>query len=77
MTIRSDLEDWIISAINFHGGKASVTAISKYVWENYEPQIKAYGNALYTWQYDLRWAGEKLKDKGKLVKQRSGWEIVR
>lgn len=76
MAIRADLESWIVSALKYHGGRASVTAISKYVWENYEDQIRKQGNAFYTWQYDLRWVGQKLQKEGKLIKHHSGWELT-
>ena len=76
MTIRSELEPWIVEAITRHGGKASVVAIAKEIWTNHRREIEARGNALYTWQYDMRWAGQSLQKQGKLSKSRSGWSLT-
>ena len=76
MSIRGDLEPWILDALRLHARKANVTAIAKYVWDNHEADIRAKGNALYTWQYDLRWAGQALQDRGLILKMRSHWELI-
>lgn len=76
MSIRGDLEPWVVDALKHHAGKANVTAIAKHVWDKHEGDIRAKGNALYTWQYDMRWAGQTLKQRGVLVKHRSHWELI-
>jgi hypothetical protein len=80
MSIRAEAEDWIVKAILHHGGKATLLEISKYVWDNYESYLRNHGDAFYTWQYDIRWAGQKLRDK-KILKSATGsikgtWEIL-
>ena len=75
MSFRGDLEPWIIAALLHHGGKANVTAIAKFVWENYEADIRNTGSALYTWQYDMRWAGQSLQKQRKLLKHQTYWEL--
>jgi hypothetical protein len=76
MSIRGDLEDWILEALKRHGGRASVTAIAKDVWDNHEKEIRAKGNALYTWQYDMRWSGQMLQKRGLLKKNRVSWTLI-
>ncbi len=76
MSIRGDIEPWIIAALKRHAGKANVTAVAKYIWENYEKDIRAHPTALYTWQYDMRWAGQNLQKMGVMKKHRTHWELL-
>ena len=62
-------------------GGALFTAVvgtmgAKFVWDNYEKDLRASGDFFYTWQYDLRWAGDGLVKEGKLDKtsHRGTWE---
>jgi hypothetical protein len=57
---RSDLEPLVLEAIDAHGGRATIVQINKYIWEKYETQIRRSGDYFYTWQYELRWAGDSL-----------------
>ncbi len=64
MTTRDDLMDWIVICLKSRGGKGWPKDVSKYIWDHYEPQLKASGDLLYTWQYDVRWAAQNLRNKG-------------
>ncbi len=66
------MEPWIIAALNLHKGRANVTAIAKYIWENHREEIEKHPTALYTWQYDMRWAGQNLQKMS--AEQREGSE---
>ena len=66
MTDRRIFEPWILEAIKEHNGKARVWEVAKHIWDNHESQIRARGNTLYTWQYDVRWAAEKMRKAGVL-----------
>jgi len=57
---------WIIDCLKSRGGGGWPKDVAKYVWENHESEIKLSGDILYTWQYDLRWAAQKLRDNGSL-----------
>lgn len=48
------------------GGSAWPREVSKYVWDNYEKELKDAGDILYTWQYDIRWAAQQLRNEGVL-----------
>jgi len=64
MATREDLQDWVIEALQKHGGSARVFDVCKYIWDTYENELKRSGRLLYTWQYDVRWAAQKLRDSG-------------
>jgi hypothetical protein len=67
MASRADLEEWVCEALDHHGGEASVLEVSKYIWIEHENELRASDRLFYSWQYDLRWAAKKLRDKGRLV----------
>jgi hypothetical protein len=50
--------------------------IAKWIWEHHEAELRDSGDLFYTWQYDMRWAGTRLSNEGKIVKDRDGWRIV-
>jgi hypothetical protein len=66
MATRANLVNWVLEAINALGGEAKIARISEYIWNKYEEELKKSGDLFYTWQYDLRWAGLKLR-KAKLI----------
>lgn len=76
---RDDLKPLIIEALSKRGGKAHHLQIAKYVWDHYEAEIRASGEMLYQWQYELRWAANSLRRQGNLkevTKPYDGiWEI--
>ncbi|WP_275368406.1 hypothetical protein, partial [Xenorhabdus bovienii] len=60
-------------------GSAWPREVSKYVWDNYESELKDSGDILYTWQYDIRWAAQQLRYDG-ILKPVNGrrdlpWEL--
>jgi hypothetical protein len=76
MASKEDLQSWIIDALNALG-PASVTQIARHIWEDHEDDLKASGDLFYTWQYDMRWAGQTLQRKGKILKKGQGrtWSL--
>lgn len=66
MATKEVLKQWVIEAVAAHNGEATIAQICKYVWENHEPDLQVSGNLLYTWGYDIRWAGQRLRDNGYL-----------
>jgi hypothetical protein len=67
MVSRTELQDWVLEALKARGGAASITEVAKYIWEHYEPELKASGDLFYTWQYDMRWACTRLRGR-KIIK---------
>lgn len=80
MITREDLKPFILDALRVHGGKARVVQVCKYIWDTYEMKIRQSGNLLYTWQYDVRWAAQKLRNAGVLKpmygSKTKPWEIA-
>ncbi len=77
MGFRGDLQDWVVDAVKAHDGRASVLAVAKHVWENHSEDIKGSGDHFYTWQYDMRWAAQKLRNDGVLrIREQRSWELV-
>lgn len=50
ITMGDDLSNLITEALTFHGGRASLVEICKYVWENYENKLCSSGDLFYIWQ---------------------------
>ncbi len=66
MATRNDMKDWVLQALRSSGGKGWPKDVAKFIWDNYEDELKRSGSILYTWQYDVRWAAQELRDSGKL-----------
>lgn len=80
MATKEDLKKWVVAALTSLGGKAWPTEVAKYIWDNYEADIRRSGSLLYTWQYDARWAATAMRKSGvlKAVHGRTDlpWELV-
>ena len=80
MATREDLIDWLYDALKANNGRGRIVGLCKHVWENHENDLRQSGDLFYTWQYDIRWAAQKLRDSGKLksaaVAPRGIWEIA-
>ena len=78
---RSDFPALIMEALESMGGQGTIVQICKYIWERKQQELKAAGDLFYTWQYDMRWAGQKLRLEGKLISaqktSRGLWELVK
>ncbi len=79
MATRADLPQWVLEALGELGGSAHAVDVAKAVWRRHEPDLRASGDLFYTWQYDLRWAGTKLRKQGLLAGNARGerWSVVR
>jgi len=64
MRNRSMLSCWIVEALKFYGGSASIVKICEYIWSNYELSLRESGELFYTWQYDIRWEATRLRKQG-------------
>lgn len=66
MVTRDDMTEWVVHALDSFGGQGWPKDVAKFVWKNYESELRGSGDMLYTWQYDLRWAAQKLRNEGTL-----------
>ncbi|MFR4119621.1 MAG: hypothetical protein ACLT2T_12915 [Bilophila wadsworthia] len=64
---RQDLPGLVMEALISLGGQGTIVQVCKYIWNKEEQELKRSGDLFYTWQYDMRWAGQYLRDEGKLV----------
>ena len=81
MANKDDLVDWLYDALKAHNGRGRIVDLCKHVWEIHENDLRASGDLFYTWQYDIRWAAQKLRDSGRLksatVAPRGVWELAK
>lgn len=75
---REQLQQPVLDALAANGGRARIADVCKYVWENFENDLKDSGRYFYTWQYELRWASDQLVKSGKIKKgnPRGVWKIL-
>ena len=66
MSKRDDLQAWVVGALRAHGGSATLIEVCQYIWEHHEGELKSSGDFFYTWQYDVRWAAQALRNNGAL-----------
>ena len=66
MSKRDDLKRWVFEAVS-QTGEASILDTAKHIWHHHKSEIEKSGDGFYTWQYDMRWAAQVLRDEGKLI----------
>jgi hypothetical protein len=79
MFTKKDLLPLISEALDANGGSARIPIVCKYIWENYENELRQSGELFYTWQSDVRWAAHSLRTKRVLKSARQSgagiWEL--
>ncbi len=54
--------------------------VAKEIWREHETDLRSSGDLFYTWQYETRWAAQKLRDEGKLTYIRKDkkpvWQLI-
>jgi len=77
---KKDLKTFIVNALKAKNNKAKLIDICKFIWANYETELRNSGDLFFTWQYDVRWAATQLRKEGILKpveEQQNGfWEII-
>lgn len=80
MATKDDLIDWLYDALKASNGRGRIVDLCKNVWETHETDLREAGDLFYTWQYDIRWAAQKLRDSGQLKSAtevpRGIWELT-
>ena len=64
---RTVMKAWVVEALNELGGEGSILEICKIVWERHGKEIQESGDSFYTWQYEIRWAGDILRKESTLL----------
>ncbi len=77
---RADLPDMVASALKDLGGTANVARVAERIWTKYEQELREAGDLFFTWQYEMRWAAQRLRDAGRLehIREngRSAWRLI-
>lgn len=76
---KHDLVKVVYDAVEQLGGRAYIPQVARNIWENHERELRSSGDLFYTWQYDIRWAAQQLRDSGKFkkaVKRTDPWQIA-
>lgn len=64
---RDDLQKWVLDALRANGGSSNIVQVAQYLWKHHEQDLRVSGDMFFTWQYDMRWACTKLRER-KLVR---------
>lgn len=64
MATRIVLERWTEEALKAYRGKASIVDVCRHIWGKHESTLRESGALFFTWQYDVRWAANRLRRKG-------------
>jgi hypothetical protein len=79
MATKYDLQAWVEDALGFLGGSGTVVEVARVIWDRHEAELRDSGDLFYTWQYDMRWAAQALRDTGRAraasVTRRGRWEL--
>ena len=72
MKIDDDLEEWVLEALKAHGGEATIVEVAKHIWTHHEADLRSSDEIFFNWQYDMRWAGDRLSKAGKMRRAKAG-----
>lgn len=79
MTKKSKLALWVLEALSSLGGHGNVVQVCQRVWQVHEIDLRSAGELFFTWQYDIRWAAQRLRNDMLLIAvngdRRSEWEL--
>lgn len=75
MSDKRDLRSWVIEALRALGGEGTPAEVCREIWNAHENSLRDSGQLFFTWQYDVRWAAQTLRDDGILQKSSRGSAI--
>jgi hypothetical protein len=79
MATKYDLADWLYQAMVDNGGGGTIAELCKHIWDHHEADLRSSGDLFYTWQYDVRWAANTLRNSGKMkpvdLSPKGVWEL--
>ncbi|WP_118134302.1 hypothetical protein [Oceanicella sp. SM1341] len=76
MATKTDLVTWVAQALTELGGRGSVVDVAKIIWRDHSEDLRASGDLFYTWQYDMRWAAQSLRDTGRATRDGRTWVLL-
>ena len=79
MLTKRDLPQLVLASLERLGGAGTVVEVSREIWANHEKDLRESDDLFYTWQYDVRWAAQRLRNEGALAPTSRGassrWQI--
>lgn len=76
MAFRENLKSWVRESLGKLGGEAKINDVARQIWLDHEAELKSSGEYFYSWQYDMRWAAQRLRDENKLSLRKVGSNSV-
>ena len=80
MASREDLDTWIVEALRANNGRASIVEVCTFVWQNNQDELRGSKDLFFTWQYDIRWAANRLRKESIMRRADSSprgiWELA-
>jgi hypothetical protein len=80
MATTLDLQTWILEALRAKGGRAHLLDVCKHIWSKHEQDLRNSGDLFFKWQYDVRWAAQRLRHQRELKAVGGGksgfWELA-
>lgn len=71
---------FVVEALRTLGNTGTVLEVTKRVWEAHERDLRESGDLFYTWQYDVRWAAQYLRNNGYMQavngNRRAPWQLT-
>lgn len=64
MIDRRVLRAWVIESLRSLQGAGTIVEVCRAVWLVHEHDLRSSGDLFFTWQYDIRWAAQFLRDNG-------------
>jgi hypothetical protein len=80
MATKHDLDSWVLEALRKLGGSAPIAEVCWRIWETHSRELMNSGDLFVTWGYDVRWAAQRLRDRGVIrpinASPRGVWELA-
>ncbi|MEQ9507397.1 MAG: hypothetical protein RLO80_14150 [Hyphomonas sp.] len=73
---RDEIADWIVEALSALGGSAHYVSVAKEIWKRHKAELPESSTSFFTWQYDMRWAGQKLRRAG-VIENSHGSDVAK
>jgi hypothetical protein len=80
MATKHDLDSWVLEALRGLGGSGPIPDVCWRIWEKHSRELMTSGDLFVTWGYDVRWAAQRLADKGVIRSRHASpkgvWELA-
>jgi hypothetical protein len=75
MADREDLKEWVYLAVRENAGQTRLVRVAQHIWEHHEQDLRSSGDLFFTWQYEMRWAAQQLRNEGRLTLVGRDWAL--